>query len=201
MAENIRKYIWFEFIIWLIILCFIVIGVRIHRYKDTKKLVTYQIFLPDVDGLIKGSPVKLMGVQIGYIDKIKIVANEVYLKLVITDKNTVLPKGAVATVEFNGMGGSKSLEIYPPTSQSIASGKIIAVQNPVRLNDSLALLGDMYNKLDSIILRMSFFAKETGVIDIKNGIDMNGIENNVDMTDKIIKQFNKEETKSDNNSS
>lgn len=81
--------------------------------------MTYK-FLCDVDGLIVGSPVKFMGVQVGYIEKVKIVSNEVYLKIVITAKDVELPKGSIATVEFNGMGGSKSLEIYPPTDESIA---------------------------------------------------------------------------------
>ena len=129
-----------------------------------------------------------MGIEIGYVAKIKILTDEIYLKLVMNDKNFRLPKSAVATVEFNGMGGSKSLEIYPPTAQSIAEGKIISVNEPVRLNDALALLGDMYNKIDSIIVKMSVFAKETGAIDVKNGINVEEIENNINMTDKLIKK-------------
>ena len=185
---EIRKFIWIEFIIWLFILFIIVAGIRIHNYKNTKKLVTYQIFMPDVDGLIVGSPVKFLGVQIGYISKIKIISNEVYLKVVITDKNIELPKGSIATVEFNGMGGSKSLEIYPPTKESVASGKLITVQEPVRLNDAISLLGDMFDKIDSIIVRTSFFAKETGIVDIKNGVDTNGIEQNINTADNLMKK-------------
>lgn len=193
MADSIRKYIWIELFVWVMLLCFLIAGIRYHSYKEQKKLVTYQIFIPDVDGLIVGSPVKFMGVQIGYIDKVKIVSDVVYLKILITEKNIKLPKGSIATVEFSGMGGSKSLEIYPPTKQSIAEGKIIAVQDPVRLNDALSLLSDMFDKINSITLKMSFFANETGVVDVKNGVDINAIENNVDTADKIMKRFNKGE--------
>ena len=108
--DGIHKYILIEFGIWFLILCAVVAGIKIHHYHKEKELVTYQLFMPDVDGLIAGSPVKFMGVQVGYIEKVKIVANDVYLKIVITDKDVVLPKGSIATVEFNGMGGSKSLE-------------------------------------------------------------------------------------------
>lgn len=191
--EDIHKYIGIEFVIWLVILCLLVFGIKINNYKKTKNFVTYQIFLPDVDGLIVGSPVKFMGVQVGYVSKIKIVSNEVYLKIVITDKNLKLPKGSVATVEFSGMGGSKSLEIYPPNEESIASGKIISIQNPVRLSESLSLLGDMFNKIDSIIVRVSYFAKETGVIDIKNGVDIDNIENNMNTADDLLKKINEGE--------
>jgi len=189
MKQNLRKYVWLEFLIWVIILCICVFAIRLYRHHEVKKLVTYQIFLSDVDGLIVGSPVRFMGVQIGYINKIKILPSEIYIKFVLTDKDVKLPKGAIATVEFNGMGGSKSLEIYPPTKESLASGKIIEVQRPVRLSEALSLFGDMYNKIDSIIVRTSVFANETGIIDVKKGIDVNAIENNMTDADNLIKKF------------
>lgn len=196
---NIRKFVWLELGIWLLIIFFAAAGIRYKNYKTEKKLVTYQIFMSDVDGLIVGSPVKFMGVQIGYIDKIKIFFNDVYLKIVITDKNVKLPKGTIATVEFSGMGGSKSLELYPPTQQSSAQDKIIVVNNPVRLSDSLSLLADMFDKINSITVKMSFFAKETGVVDMKNGIDVDGIEDNMNMADKLIKKIRRENGKGSNN--
>lgn len=185
--DDIHKFVWIEFLIWFLILCFVIVGVRIYRHNNEKKLVTYQIFMPDVDGIVIGSPVKFMGVQVGHVDKIKIVSNEVYLKIIITDKNLTLPKGSIATVEFNGMGGSKSLEIYPPTQESLASGKIISVQKPIRLNDSLTLLGDMFDKINSIMVRTSLFADKTGVIDMKNGIELDGIQNNMNVLDKWLR--------------
>lgn len=193
-SKDIHKYIWIEFVIWLLIAFVVIAGIRIHNYKKQKQLVTYQIFLPDVDGLIVGSPVKYMGVQVGYVSKIKIISNEVYLKMVITDKNLQLPKGVIATVEFNGMGGSKSLEIYPPTKESIASGKLIVTADPVRLHDAISLMNEMFDKIDSIISKVSFFAKETGTFDIdKNGLDLKEMQRNANMADKIMKIFNRGE--------
>ena len=187
--EEVRKYAWYEFFIWFVILCFCVVGVKLYQRHEAKKLVTYQIFLPDVDGLIVGSPVKYLGVQIGYIEKIKILSDEVYLKFVITDNDIKLPNGSIATVEFAGLGGSKSLEIYPPTEESIASGKIIVAADPVRLSDSLSLLNDMFSKINSIIVRTSTFANETGVFDIKKGVNTKGIEENIFKADAIMKKL------------
>jgi len=158
-SKDIHKYVWIEFGIWFIILLVLVFGIKLYNYKNSEKLTTYQIFLPDVDGLVVGSPVRYLGVQIGYIDKIKIVYDEVYIKLIITDKDLKLPKGVIATVEFNGMGGSKSLEIYPPTKESIASGKIMAVSKPVRLNDAIALMDHMFDKIDENIEKTNQFIK------------------------------------------
>lgn len=189
--EGMHKYIWLEFGIWFFILCIAVFGIRVHNYHKGKALVTYQIFMPDVDGLIVGSPVKFMGVQVGYIGKIKIVRDEVYLKIVMTDKSATLPKGSIATVEFNGMGGSKSLEVYPPTKESIAMNNLIAVQSPKRLNDAMGLLSEMFDKIGSITTRLSFFANETGVTELNGGVDIDDIQSNMNILDKWIKSFQK----------
>lgn len=191
--EGIHKFIWIEVAIWFVILCFVVAGIRIYRHNKARELVTYQLFMPDVDGVIVGSPVKFMGVQVGYIDKVRIVSNDVYLKVVITDKDVVLPKGSIATVEFSGMGGSKSLEIYPPTQESLASKKIIAVLPPKRLHDSLGLLNEMFDKIGSITNKMSFFANETGV----DAIQLNGIQDNMNLLDKWMKGVKYEKRQSD----
>lgn len=186
--SGMHKYVWLEFAIWFLILCVCISGVRIHNYRKEKALVTYQIFMPDVDGLVVGSPVKFMGVQVGFIEKIKIVREEVYVKIVITDKSVTLPKGSVATVEFNGMGGSKSLEVYAPTEESLAGKKLLVVQNPTRLNDALGLLSEMFDKIDSITTRTSFFAKETGMGNMESGIKLDEMQTNMNVFDKIIKK-------------
>jgi hypothetical protein len=149
---------------------------------------TYQIFVQDVDGLIAGSPVKFMGVQVGYIDRIRIVSDNIYVRLRITDKNISLPQGAIASVEFSGLGGSKSLEIYPPTVQSIASEKIIYVERTKRLNDALGLLNDMYGKIGSVVERISFFGSEAGVLasGLEKGIDTKQALNNLKIFEKWI---------------
>lgn len=186
--SGMHKYVWLEFAIWFLILCVCISGVRIHNYRKEKALVTYQIFMPDVDGLVVGSPVKFMGVQVGFIEKIKIVREEVYVKFVITDKSVTLPKGSVATVEFNGMGGSKSLEVYAPTEESLAEKKLLVVQNPTRLNDALGLLSEMFDKIDSITTRTSFFAKETGMDNMESGIKLDEMQTNMNVFDKITKK-------------
>lgn len=186
--ENIHTYVWIEVAVWFLILCFIVAGVRVYRYNKQKELNTYQIFLPDVDGIIVGSPVKFMGVQVGYIDRIKIVSNDVYIKFIITDKEVSIPKGAIATVEFNGMGGSKSLEIYPPTKESLDSKKLIVIHNPKRLHDSLGLMNDMFDKIGSITSKLSFFAKEASDVasHTTQGVDTKEIKSNVNLLDKWV---------------
>lgn len=154
---KIRLYFFIEVLIWLLV---ITLGVSAFKYnvaKKQKELKTYQLFLQDVDGLIVGSPVRMMGVPIGYISNIKIVQDYVYVKFAITQENFNIPKGAIATVEFNGMGGSKSLELYPPDEVSKAEGNLISIKQTNRLSSALGLLDDMFDKLGSIMVRCEIF--------------------------------------------
>lgn len=163
LRDNIRLYSWLEFLLWFIILCICIFAFRIHNYEKTKQYESYQIFMQDADGMIIGSPVKYLGVQIGYIKDIKLLSDKVFVRFVVTEENVVLPKGVVASVEFNGLGGSKSLELYAPDENN-KTDKLIVVRDPRRLNASLLLINEMFTKIDSIGSRITNFGDKVGVI-------------------------------------
>lgn len=184
--EKMRLYFLIELLVWLFV---IIAFVSVFRYKTIKKhkeYKTYQVFMQDVDGLIVGSPVRIMGVPIGYISNIKIVQDHVYVKFVITEKELNIPKGIIATVEFNGMGGSKSLELYPPDEVSKASGNLIALKQTNRLGAALGLLNDMFDKLGSIMVRCQIFSE--GVEKIFPPSDGVVSQNPVDDASKSVNQ-------------
>ena len=157
---DIYKILLVEAIIWFSILCVVVFSIRAYNIKNYKAEKQYQIFISDVDGLIIGSPVKYMGVQVGYVSYIKLLTNEVYVKFLITNKDVSLPKGVVANVEFNGMGGTKSLELYPPTPQDLKTEKIINIKETFRLAHSIDLLDNMFAKLALIGGKFNYFMKQ-----------------------------------------
>lgn len=177
-----RTYAWLEFIIWLIIVAVIVLGVRYHHYKVQKQYKSYQIFMEDVDGLIAGSPVRFLGVQIGYVKKIRVISSNVYIKFVITQKGLTLPVGSVATVEASGLGGSKSLEIYPPPKNQPVD-KIIATKDPTRLGKVMSLFEDIFRELDVIFTTMSYAGHQ---LDYENSIQKNLVEPE-DMKEGLIR--------------
>ena len=155
---DISKIFILEAVIWFLILCSVLLCVRVHNYRQAKSVKQYQIFLSDADGLIVGSPVKYMGVQVGYVSYAKPVDNNVYVKFVLDDKNMKLPKGIIANVEFYGLGGSKSLELYPPTENSLKTEKIIYIKDTFRLNDSVTLLDNMFSKIALLGGRFNYFS-------------------------------------------
>lgn len=156
-----------EVFIWVLILFLVAGGIMVSKINYRKNFNTYQIFLPDVDGLINGSPVKIMGIQVGYVNQVDIVGDDVYVKFVITEKNVKIPHGSKATVEFSGLGGSKSLEIYPPESDKKHSDKLINPQSPKRIHDSIGMLYDMFDQIVEITYSVSHFMDKLGIIRAK----------------------------------
>ena len=127
-----------ELLFWLILILLIVIFLFIANIKTSKMDNRYSIYMPDIDGLIVGSSVRAMGVDVGHITKIKPAGNdEVLVKFIITDKNITIPQGTVATVEFSGMAGSKSLELYLPDENTYIDKTvpILTVSPPKRLHE------------------------------------------------------------------
>lgn len=161
-----RKHLFWivELFIWLLILFTVSNGIMFVKYNYRKNFNTYQIFLPDVDGLINGSPVKLMGIQIGYVNQLDIVGEDVYVKFIVTEPKVRIPHGSIATVEFSGLGGSKSLEIYPPESNKHVTDRLIIAQSPKRIHDSLGLLNDMFDKIIDLTYTVSHFMDEVGIL-------------------------------------
>ncbi len=162
--SKIRIFIFVEILIWILLILLVVGLIRFKHEKHLSQFKTYRIFMQDVDGLIEGSSVRMMGVPIGFVKTINIVEDQVYVKFLITDKNVVLPQGVMATVEFNGMAGSKSLELYPPDEATKATGKLLVVTKTNRLGSALGLFDDMFAKLDSIIVRCNHFSSKLAEI-------------------------------------
>ncbi|MBR1908867.1 MCE family protein [bacterium] len=159
-TKNAVKWL-IELSIWFLVFIFFANIILFIKSNHDKQYNSYQIFMPDVDGVIVGSPVNMMGVQIGYVNKVKIIDNEVFVRFTLNKKDLKLPKGCVITVEFSGLGGSKSLEVYPPDEESKNRDEYLIVEAPKRLGDVVGLVDEMFDKISSITYRMSFFFKET----------------------------------------
>ena len=152
-----------EFLIWLFVIFTFVAWFSVsYIIKEKRNENDYHVFFQDVDGLIVGSPVRMMGVEVGHVTKIKPTKNEVYVKFILTAPDVYVPQGTFVTVEFSGMAGSKSLELYLPDKDTYIDDSVplMTVNPPKRLHDALKLLSDMYKKLGTIIYSCSAFGNK-----------------------------------------
>ena len=157
--DNMRLFALVEFIIWLLIISAIVFGIRYYHHIEQRQFKSYQIFMNDVDGLIVGSPVRFLGVSIGHVTQIQLVSSDIYVKFTITQKGLELPIGSVATVESSGLGGSKSLEIYPP-KDNFSKDKLISSKDSTRLGKVIGLFLNIFRDIDQIVGAFSHASKE-----------------------------------------
>ena len=166
-----------ELLIWLLVILAVVVTSFFMHHSHDNLSDKFDIFMPDVDGLIVGSPVRAMGIEIGHVVKIMPVKDEVYVRFVITDDKVKLPPhGTVATVEFSGMAGSKSLELYLPDKNTYidSSVPLLVVSPPKRLHDAAGLLREMFNEIGSIIAVSTQFGRKLSTIDFpvaKGGVE------------------------------
>ena len=123
-----------ELFVW-VLLIFSASFISLYVYnKNVREKHTYYVFFKDVDGLIKGSPVKIQGYQVGYVSDIAIVNDDVFITFIITDNELVMPDNIIATIAFTGMGGSKSLELSVPDKNTKVKNYITTVE-PRRLQE------------------------------------------------------------------
>ena len=194
-----------ELLAWLIIVLLVVAFYSLNFiYKSKNTDNDYQVFLPDVDGLIVGSPVKIMGVQVGHVIKIKPVKNEVYVNFIITNPDVHIPHGSEITVEFSGMAGSKSLELYPPKKNGYMDENfpLVTVNPPKRLHDALSLLDNMYKKIGTIIYSCSSFGEKLNEEHIsieKKKQSNNDFNNFLKYSDKFLEDSNQKAKEIKNN--
>ena len=129
----------------LILICFfgaLILGFMVFNHYKYEKPNTYNIIFKDIDSIVKGSPVRFMGMNVGHVVKLKRKDKYIICKIRITKDNVKLPDMTRAKVAFNGLGGSKSIELLPPTANDPEIKGIIAVES-LRINDLAGMVKDL----------------------------------------------------------
>ena len=129
----------------LILICFfgaLILGFMVFNHYKYEKPNTYNIIFKDIDSIVKGSPVRFMGMNVGHVVKLKRKDKYIICKIRITKENVKLPDMTRAKVAFNGLGGSKSIELLPPTTNDPEIKGIVAVES-MRINDLAGMVKDL----------------------------------------------------------
>jgi len=93
----------------------------------------------DVDGLREGGPVQLLGIRVGFIDSIDILAQpegdyRVKVGFSLNTNDIAVPRGSLISIEQSGIIGEKFIEITPPQATTVE----VAVPHPSQLPDLTA---------------------------------------------------------------
>ncbi|MBR3604877.1 MAG: MCE family protein [Candidatus Gastranaerophilales bacterium] len=192
-----KKPIVIEILIWITILL-VLIGAGIFTYK--KFFVepnVYVIQFKDIDGITKGSPVRFMGINIGYVRKLKSRNKYIDVQIIVTQKNVSIPNGTLARVEFYGLGGSKSIELIPPDTDcevGILTGETIRLNDVVHETIGLVEIVEMIEKYVKNINQKSVQKLLVEIKSLKDdkikdaGNEMEEIKENLPSKFKNIKQ-------------
>ena len=182
-----KRAILAEIIVWTIILSIIFCGIIFTYSKIFVEPNIYNIDFKDIDGITKGSPVRFMGLNVGYVRKLKSKNEHIQVQIIITQKDMKIPNGTVARVEFYGLGGSKSIELMPPDGSCDVG---IITGDTIRIND----VAQVANGLVEIMEEIEKYIK---------GLDKAGMEkffNNIkDTNDTKIKELGNEIQKINSN--
>ena len=171
-----------EILVWISIVSFLSF-IFIKWTEHQKELhSTGHVFFADTDGLIVGSPVRFMGVQVGYVSNVSIVNSEAYVSFVITEKNLKLPQGTIATVEFSGLAGSKSLELSPPNAYSLSTGYSILAVEPIRINSFVHKQQEIATNIINVTNQLNLVITKNNILQIKTFLNTTELFKNLNYT-------------------
>ena len=183
-----NKPIIIEILIWCFILT-LIFSVGIFGYsKIFIEPNIYNIEFKDIDGITKGSPVRFMGMNVGYVKTLKAKEKHINVQIVITKPNMKIPNGTIARVEFYGLGGSKSIELMPADStgaEGIVSATTLRLHDVAVKSESLV---DILEAVEKMVKGINKPATQKILEDIakikdtklqKANSDMDNIEANI----------------------
>ena len=105
-----------DMVLWTCLAIGLVISILAMDFKNMpfapKEAKTLHLYVEDAYALMKGSPVILMGVPVGYVKQVKLNPKDdsVWVDYVLNDPQMRIPEEAEALIVAAGLGGAKSLE-------------------------------------------------------------------------------------------
>ena len=132
----------------------------------------YKTFFDDTGGLDEKAPVKIAGVEMGWVESIRLLEGgkaEVNLKIY---KDAKLARNAYATIQQEGLIGSKSIDIEPgdPTTGHLPPGSVLALpgRSPTSVGDLLEQFKDIASGINDIVSSFkNTFATQKGEDSLK----------------------------------
>jgi hypothetical protein len=174
----------FEIFVWAVIFLIPAFFILTLLHPDLKAQKYYNVDFYDVNGVIVGSPVNFIGYNVGYVKKIKVLEDKVNVNIAITHKDFVMPKCTVIKVEESGLGGSRSLEVFPCDGSEKQNG--IYTQTPKRiteiLQDACDFIDGLNETMTNVLIMLDCTIGET------NYCKYEKLQREIVQTDKELRQ-------------
>lgn len=165
-----KKFLLLDIIIWVLLLIGLVFfGLNITKtfYGNSK---SYQVSFKDIDSLSIGSPVRVMGIQVGHVSKIRLLDDRVLVDFVVKDNQLSIPNGSQISIQFTGMAGSKSLDIEPANNSITNNNLSLKVIEPIRIQSVMELQSKMSESILSYSKSLLDMLGKSNVENIKSDI-------------------------------
>jgi len=125
------------------------------KYGLDDNTYTIKAKLPNVNGLEKNAKIKSRGLEIGYIENLKLNASDVILTLKI-NKNIKIPKDSLLSIEQESLLGVKYLNIkFSSGNNFISSDEILSnAKEYASLDETTTNISNVAKTLDKFIIRL-----------------------------------------------
>lgn len=163
-----------DFALWFFLALLLAYGVYWFAIAlPAKRGQTIILHFRDANEVSKGSPVRMMGTEIGFVDDVSIRRDHVDIKIQTNPGTLKIPSGSTFTILFTGLAGAKSIEVdLPKTPQPNGeSGPIYLVEEPIRMKDTLNASIDVIQALQKGAENITdFFGKRKPVEELQFNI-------------------------------
>jgi hypothetical protein len=127
--------------LWVLLAALLAFGIHLFAIRlPERKGQTITLQFQDANEISKGSSVRMMGIDVGYVKDVRIRQDHVEITVQTYPHVLSIPSGSTFTVLFTGLAGAKSIEIeLPEISQPPVQGQpVYRVEEPIRMKHLLA---------------------------------------------------------------
>ena len=110
-----------------------------------------EAIFPSVAGLDEKSPVRIAGVRVGIVERIRLDGSKALVTLAV-DRDVTLHEGARAEVSSLGMLGDKYVELFPgdPGAPPLKRGTVLQGTSPIGFDQALKSFNDAFANIDAV---------------------------------------------------
>jgi len=130
-----------------------------------KREYSLKTYFKSVDELKVGNPVKLSGVEVGRIYKIRIAGDRVEVVFKV-NKGTIVKQDSIATIKLASLLGTSyiNLSFGTPESPVVPPGSILNSEEPADINEILVKVESAISSIDSAFAAFDVLGEDKGKI-------------------------------------